>query len=71
VVDDEGEARRAIKALQEKYAGHGVPSAAPKATLDHYGKGMTVIRIDPAGTPLTWDNSKLRLRGRDTTSEEE
>ena len=64
VVQDEAELARVDEALGEKYADFGVPKAAPKATKKHYGRGSTVIRIDPVKHALTWDNAKIRLRSQ-------
>jgi nitroimidazol reductase NimA-like FMN-containing flavoprotein (pyridoxamine 5'-phosphate oxidase superfamily) len=32
----------------------------PAATRTHYGGGTTVLRLDPVGPPITWDNRKIR-----------
>jgi nitroimidazol reductase NimA-like FMN-containing flavoprotein (pyridoxamine 5'-phosphate oxidase superfamily) len=57
------EAQRALAALGTKYAGWGVPQkAVPEATRKHYGGGNVVIRLDPAGDMITWNNAKIRLK---------
>jgi nitroimidazol reductase NimA-like FMN-containing flavoprotein (pyridoxamine 5'-phosphate oxidase superfamily) len=52
-------AARIEAALTEKYAGRGVPEAAPQRTRQHYDVPTVHYRIVPASPPLTWDNSKL------------
>jgi Pyridoxamine 5'-phosphate oxidase len=57
------EARRALAALNAKYHGFGVPQKeVPDATRKHYGAGNVVIRLDPAGEMITWNNAKIRLK---------
>jgi nitroimidazol reductase NimA-like FMN-containing flavoprotein (pyridoxamine 5'-phosphate oxidase superfamily) len=57
------EARRALAALGTKYRGFGLPQKqAPEATKKHYGAGSAVIRLDPAGDMITWNNAKIRLK---------
>jgi hypothetical protein len=34
----------------------------PEATRKHYGGGNVVIRLDPAGNMITWNNAKIRLK---------
>ena len=56
------EAEQATALFEEKYAGFRPQAAAlPSATQRHYD-GFVVIRLEPDGPPLTWDNSRLRLR---------
>jgi len=65
LVEDPQELERVGAALGTKYEGFGLPRAsAPKATKRHYGGGSAVIRIDPVQPPLTWDNTKIRMRPR-------
>jgi nitroimidazol reductase NimA-like FMN-containing flavoprotein (pyridoxamine 5'-phosphate oxidase superfamily) len=57
------EARRALAALGAKYKGFGLPQKeVPEATRKHYGAGNVVIRLDPAGAMITWNNAKIRLK---------
>jgi PPOX class probable F420-dependent enzyme len=35
-------------------------STLPEATKRHYRGNAAVLRIDPVGDPITWDNSKIR-----------
>jgi len=47
--------------LDEKYAAfRPVLTKAPKATTEHYRR-QALIRLEPAGKFLTWDNSRLNL----------
>lgn len=56
-------ADRIVAMFDEKYSGYRPPrSRMPDATSRHYSS-QAVIRLDPAGKPLTWDNSRIRLRG--------
>src|SRR5438128_2563115 len=52
----------AMEAINTKYRGFGVPEKrVPDATRKHYGGGRVMIRLDPAGPLITWDNAKIRL----------
>jgi nitroimidazol reductase NimA-like FMN-containing flavoprotein (pyridoxamine 5'-phosphate oxidase superfamily) len=64
LIDPAGdEARRALAAIGAKYEGWGVPQkAVPEATRKHYGGGNVVIRLEPAGDMITWNNAKIRLK---------
>jgi hypothetical protein len=64
LIDPSGdEARRALAAIGAKYEGFGVPQkAVPEATRKHYGGGNVVIRLEPAGDMITWNNAKIRLK---------
>ena len=64
LIDPTGEeARRALAALGAKYQGFGLPQReVPEATKKHYGAGNVVIRLDPAGNMITWDNARIRLK---------
>lgn len=64
LIDPAGdEARRALAAIGAKYEGWGVPQkAVPEATRKHYGAGNVVIRLEPAGGMITWNNAKIRLK---------
>ncbi len=55
------EADRISGAFADKYAAH-MPAqrGLPDATKEHYS-GQTIIRLDPAGDLLTWNNAKLRI----------
>lgn len=47
--------------LDTKYKGYRTSrSTMPEATKSHYS-GATLLRLDPCGQPVTWDNSRLRL----------
>jgi len=58
----------ASAAITAKYAGYGMDSSAmggkqvPDATKQHYGGRFAVLRLTPTERPVTWDNSRLRLR---------
>lgn len=60
VVDDETERTEAMNRISEKYVGLGVPSDVPDATRRYYETPKVVIRIDPSGPVISWDNRKLR-----------
>jgi PPOX class probable F420-dependent enzyme len=61
IVEDAAEAEAAEKALAEKYAGFGPPAQLlPDATKKHYS-ARTVIRLDPTGPAISWNNQKIRL----------
>lgn len=50
-----------VARLATKYKGFRTESTRmPSATKKHYGSA-TIIRLDPCGKLLTWDNSRLRL----------
>lgn len=49
-------------AFAAKYAAFLMPSGAPDASRRHYAAPRVHLRIEAAGRPLSWDNSKL-LRG--------
>jgi nitroimidazol reductase NimA-like FMN-containing flavoprotein (pyridoxamine 5'-phosphate oxidase superfamily) len=56
------EAKGALTALGAKYKGFGLPQKqVPEATKKHYGASNVVIRLDPAGRIITWNNAKIRL----------
>jgi len=63
LIDPSGEeATRALAAMGAKYRGFGLPQKqVPAATKRHYGAGNVVIRLDPAGKMITWNNAKIRL----------
>lgn len=65
LIDPEGEeARHAMAAINAKYRGFGLPQKqVPEATKKHYGASNVVIRLDPAGDMITWNNAKIRLKG--------
>lgn len=59
VVTDAVEAADAIAAVHTKYAAHiPAPEQLPGRARAAYAD-MAVIRLDPAGTFLTWDNAAL------------
>lgn len=59
LVDDADEAARAGAAIDEKYADFVLrPDDLPAGAAAAYGD-MVVIRLDPDGDPVTWDNAAL------------
>ena len=63
ILEPGAEADRAGALFADKYSAfRPAPSRMPKATTKHYS-GQAVIRLDPAGRILSWDNAKLRLDG--------
>jgi nitroimidazol reductase NimA-like FMN-containing flavoprotein (pyridoxamine 5'-phosphate oxidase superfamily) len=53
----------ALGRISEKYKAFGIPfDEVPAATLQYYDTASVIIRIDPAGHTLSWDNRKLRRR---------
>jgi len=49
-------------ALDEKYRGFRTSrSAMPTGTREHYSVERATVEIVPAGRPISWDNSRLRL----------
>lgn len=69
VVEPGPDADRLNERFGQKYAAfRPARTRMPDATKSHYS-GQTLIRLDPAGKLLTWDNSKLRLRDGDGSSE--
>jgi PPOX class probable F420-dependent enzyme len=60
----EGEERDLVfELIAAKYGGFGIPvEEVPEATIKHYDTESAVIRIDPDGDRLSWDNRKLRRR---------
>lgn len=61
VVDDPEEIERASALIGAKYdAFRPAATRLPDATTKHYS-GQAIVRLDPAGKLLTWDNSRLRL----------
>jgi hypothetical protein len=66
-VEDDSEKARVLELMAEKYGAFRTSSRQmPEATRVHYGAGSAVIRLEPEGKLLTWDNSKLRLNAADT-----
>lgn len=67
VLDAEGDAeevRRAGTLWAEKYAAFGMAGEkAPSATTKHYSS-RSMIRLDPAGPLVSWDNARIRLGNR-------
>jgi hypothetical protein len=62
------EADAAQRSFGTKYAAYRpAPARLPGATSKHYSK-QAVIRLDPAGTALSWDNARIRLMTRDNES---
>lgn len=62
-VADEAEAGRARAALAEKHPpAVDVPrDRLPAATRRHYDRPSVILKLVPAGEPVSWDNAKLRL----------
>jgi hypothetical protein len=55
------EADLAAASFADKYAAfRPAASRMPEATKQHYS-GQSVIRLDPAGSLISWDNSRIRL----------
>ena len=53
---------RVAAAMSEKYRAYRAPlEQAPEATKRAYS-GTTLLRLEPAGPPLTWDNARIRLK---------
>jgi PPOX class probable F420-dependent enzyme len=67
LVDPGDEYDAACAAIDTKYAGFGMGSAAlggkkvPDATKQHYAGRSALLRLTPTGPLVTWDNSRLRL----------
>lgn len=63
VMEPGPEAGRIADMFDDKYARfRPARSRMPAAAGRHYSD-QAVIRLDPAGAPVTWDNSRIRLRG--------
>lgn len=61
-VTDTAEADAANAVLNDKYvAFRPAVTTLPDATRSHYA-GRTMLRFDPDGRTLSWDNSRIRLR---------
>lgn len=64
VLDPGEESDAAMEIFDAKYAAFRPPQQRmPDATKQHYA-GQAVIRLDPAGRFLTWDNARIRLDDR-------
>ena len=60
---DAEEMEQAGRLFAEKYAASRTSTKSmPKATSKHYSS-QRIIRLDPAGPALSWDNSRIRLAG--------
>lgn len=57
------EERAARKALAQKYPPEvNVPMhRLPPASRAYYGSADVIVRLTPVGTPISWDNRRLRL----------
>ncbi len=56
------ECDRAAAALAKKYVGFGESAGTlTEATKRHYAD-MVMLRLDPVGPAITWDNARIRLR---------
>jgi nitroimidazol reductase NimA-like FMN-containing flavoprotein (pyridoxamine 5'-phosphate oxidase superfamily) len=64
LIDPDGdEAKHALAAIGAKYQGFGpAEKQIPEATKKHYGAANVMIRLDPAGDMITWNNAKIRLK---------
>jgi PPOX class probable F420-dependent enzyme len=61
ILEPGSEADAAGELFAGKYAAFRPASARmPDATKQHYS-GQAVLRLDPAGSALTWDNARIRL----------
>jgi PPOX class probable F420-dependent enzyme len=64
LVTEPGLVSRVEEALAVKYEAHRSPRAAmPEATRHYYDVPTVVVEITPDERMLTWDNSRLSLRG--------
>src|SRR5690606_11008884 len=62
VVHDPDALEAVAAALDAKYARFRAPaSRLPDATKAHY-RNEVVVRATPVGSPISWDNSRIRLR---------
>ncbi|WP_436794696.1 pyridoxamine 5'-phosphate oxidase family protein [Actinospongicola halichondriae] len=60
ILEPGAESERASARFTEKYAAHvPAPTGMAAATRDHYSR-QTVIRLDPAGDVISWDNARIR-----------
>jgi hypothetical protein len=64
LIDPDGdEAKRALAEIAVKYQGFGpAEKQVPDATRKHYGAANVMIRLDPAGDLITWNNARIRLK---------
>lgn len=61
ILEPGAEAERAAALLTARYDAFRLASSRmSEVTVKHYA-GQAVIRLDPAGRVLSWDNAKLRL----------
>ena len=60
IVADDDEAVAATEMIAAKYAGRGHGETVPEATQAHYAAPWAVIRLEPLGALISWDNSRLR-----------
>jgi nitroimidazol reductase NimA-like FMN-containing flavoprotein (pyridoxamine 5'-phosphate oxidase superfamily) len=68
VLEPGEEVGAALVAFAAKYASYRPPSKrVPGATTKHYSK-QAVIRLDPAGPALSWDNARIRLKTEEKES---
>jgi nitroimidazol reductase NimA-like FMN-containing flavoprotein (pyridoxamine 5'-phosphate oxidase superfamily) len=59
------EAGDALRLLMTKYAPYRpAPARLPGATTKHYSS-QEVIRLDPVGPALSWDNARIRLKTKE------
>ena len=56
------EAERAVERIDERYEGlRPASESLPPATREHYSDRL-IIRLDPTGPFVSWDNARIRLR---------
>ena len=61
-VEDEETTRRVGELLDEKYAAFRTSrKTMPGRVQQHYGGGARLVRIEPEGRILSWNNAKLSL----------
>jgi hypothetical protein len=61
ILDPGSESDRVMKVFDAKYADFRPPTEGlPRAVTEHYSD-QVVIRLDPVGSALTWDNSQIRM----------
>ena len=60
--EDRPEVQRAGRLFAEKYERfRAAGTKLPSATTEHY-RSRRIIRLDPAGPPVSWDNARIRPR---------
>jgi PPOX class probable F420-dependent enzyme len=60
IVRDEDVVTRVQQALDEKYQDFRTPSSAmPEDTRNHYAQRRMILRLQPEGRILSWDNRRI------------